>query len=435
MSISNLLLQVMNPTTPATQRPKNAECDGPHTAWSTACSTEFQHRVWWSDRVLTPGNLAFAAALAQVHGHCVAFIDSGVAQCWPKLSHELMAAFAALQHPPMATGPKNVHAEIISPLQQSAHTASAQTLLPSLAHVEIIPGGEACKDGLQFAQRVAKICFDHGVSRHGAVIAIGGGAVLDAVGFGAAIAHRGVRMIRIPTTTLAQDDSAMGVKCGVNMFGHKNALGCFATPWAVLCDEQFLSTLPSEHWLGGFSEAVKIALLKDAPLFDQLETCATSIVSRDMKFAAPILRRSAWLHREHILNGGDPFEVGSARPLDHGHWSAHRLETLSHFALPHGQAVSIGIALDACLAVELHLLDQSVAARIIRLLQSLQLPVWHSLLESDQELFEGLEQFRQHLGGNLAIPLLTAIGATREITRINVDDFRKAVTVLRTLAS
>ena len=422
----------MKSPTPATQRPKNAQMNWPHTAWSTACSAQLQHRVWWSDRVLAPGNAAFSAALAQVHGHCVAFIDSGVAQCWPKLSHELMDAFAALQQTSMASTSTTAHAPTNNSFQHD--TDSVQACNPVLSHVEIIPGGEACKDGLQYAQRVAKICFDHGVSRHGAVIAIGGGAVLDAVGFGAAIAHRGVRMIRVPTTTLAQDDSAMGVKCGVNMFGHKNALGCFATPWAVLCDEQFLSTLPLQHWLGGFSEAVKIALLKDAPLFEQLETCATHIVSRDMKVAAPILQRSAWLHREHIVNGGDPFEVGSARPLDHGHWSAHRLEALSSFAVPHGQAVSIGIALDACLAVELNLLDQSVAARIIRLLQSLQLPVWHSLLESTQEIFHGLEQFRQHLGGNFAIPLLTAIGTSHEVTRISADDFRKAISMLRTLA-
>ena len=382
--------------------------------------------------MLTPGNAAFAAALADVHGHCVAFVDSGVAQSWPNLQHQLADAFAALQTTPLKSAQTTAHAETNSQLQ---HNPVAETLLPSLAHVEIFPGGEACKDGLKFAERVAKICFDHGVNRHGAVIAIGGGAVLDAVGFGAAIAHRGVRMIRIPTTTLAQDDSAMGVKCGVNMYGQKNALGCFTSPWAILCDEQFLSTLPIEHWLGGFSEVVKIALLKDAPLFEQLETRASSICLRDMKVAAPILRRSAWLHREHILNGGDPFEVGSARPLDHGHWSAHRLEVLSQFAIPHGQAVSIGIALDACLAVEMRLLDASVAKRILRLLQSLQLPIWHPILEADNELFAGLEQFRQHLGGNFAIPLLNSIGSSSDVTRISAEDLRKSIITLRTLSS
>lgn len=425
----------MNPIMPINERQANAHLDALQTAWATTCSAKFQHRVWWSDRVLTPGNAAFAAALAGVHGRCVAFVDSGVAQSWPKLQHQLADAFAALQTTPLKSAPNTAHAETNSQLQHNPVAETAATLPPSLAHVEIIPGGEACKDGLKFAERVAKISFDHGVNRHGAVIAIGGGAVLDAVGFGAAIAHRGVRMIRIPTTTLAQDDSAMGVKCGVNMYGQKNALGCFTSPWAILCDEHFLSTLPIEHWLGGFSEAVKIALLKDAPLFDQLETRAKSIVSRDMQSAAPILRRSAWLHREHILNGGDPFEIGSARPLDHGHWSAHRLEVLSQFAVPHGQAVSIGIALDACLAVEMRLLDRSVAKRILRLLPSLQLPIWHPILEADSELFAGLEQFRQHLGGNFAIPLLNAIGSSRDVTRISAEDLRNSIITLRTLAS
>ena len=422
----------MNPITPTNESQASAQLNALHTEWATTCSAKFQHRVWWSDHVLAPGNAAFAAALAGVHGHCVAFIDSGVAQSWPNLQHELVGAIAGLQTTPMKIAPITAHAETTSNLQ---HSVGAQTLLPSLAHVETIPGGEACKDGLKFAERVAKICFDHGVNRHGAVIAIGGGAVLDAVGFGAAIAHRGVRMIRIPTTTLAQDDSAMGVKCGVNMYGQKNALGCFTSPWAILCDEHFLTTLPIEHWLGGFSEVVKIALLKDAPLFEQLETRASSICLRDKKVATPILRRSAWLHREHILNGGDPFEVGSARPLDHGHWSAHRLEVLSQFAVPHGQAVSIGIALDACLAVEMRLLDASVATRILRLLQSLQLPIWHPILEADNELFAGLEQFRQHLGGNFAIPLLNAIGSSREVTLISAEDLRKSIITLRTLAS
>ena len=395
-------------------------------AWSTSCDVAFQHRVWWSNHVLAPGNAAFAAALAQVHGQCVAFIDSGVAQSWPELAPQLIGAFAALQP---------AHGDTTSHLQHGAAAATTPTVAPSLAHVEIIPGGETCKEGLKYAERVAKICFDHGVSRHGAVIAIGGGAVLDAVGFGAAIAHRGVRMIRIPTTTLAQDDSAMGVKCGVNMFEQKNALGCFAAPWAVLCDEYFLQTLTIEHWLGGFSEVVKIALLKDPHLFEQLESHAMGITSRDLNIASPIMRRSAWLHREHILRGGDPFEVGSARPLDHGHWSAHRLEALSHFAVPHGQAVSIGIALDAFLAVEMSLLKAEVATRIIQLLRSLQLPVWHELLESGQELFAGLEQFRQHIGGHFAISLLTDIGASQEVTRISAEDFRNAVTTLRANAS
>ncbi len=417
---------------PDLNRDVNAELNS---TWSTHSAATFAHRVWWSNDVLAPGNAAFTAALEQVHGNCVAFVDSGVAQSWPHLSQKIAGAFAALQ--PAATSSASQHssAKVQRNSQPVAGASPVATVAPCLAHVEIIPGGEKCKDGLEWVGRVAKLCFDHGVNRHGAVIAIGGGAVLDAVGFGAAIAHRGVRLIRVPTTTLAQDDSAMGVKCGVNMYNQKNALGCFAVPWAILCDEQFLTTLSIEHWLGGFSEVVKIALLKDGLLFEQIESNAKSITARDMKVAAPILRRSAWLHREHILNGGDPFEVGTARPLDHGHWSAHRLEVLSKFTVAHGHAVSIGIALDACLAVEMRLLEAKVAARIIRLLRSLELPAWHPMLQSRQEIVAGLEQFRQHLGGNFAIPLLSAIGKSHDVTHISHEDFEKATTTLRTLGS
>ncbi len=364
------------------------------------------HRVWWSDHALAPGNGAFAGAMAGIHGDCVAFIDSGVAASWPELGPQLTAAFAAL--PGSAT---------------------------RLAHIETIPGGEACKDGTAFVEHVARIVFDHGVSRHGAVIAIGGGAVLDAVGFGAAISHRGVRLIRVPTTTLAQDDSAMGVKCGVNAFGQKNALGAFAAPWAVLCDSRFLTTLPATHWLGGFSEAIKIALLKEPSLFEHIREHAAAIASRDMEIAAPVIRRSAWLHRLHILEGGDPFELGSARPLDHGHWSAHRLEAMSGFTVPHGQAVSVGLALDALLAVEMHLLDAAAATRIVATLTALDLPIWHPLLAESDALLAGLEHFRQHLGGAFSIPLLTEIGASREVDRVEPAPLRKAVASLRTLAA
>jgi 3-dehydroquinate synthase len=263
------------------------------------------------------------------------------------------------------------------------------------------------------------------------VIAIGGGAALDAVGFGAAMAHRGVPVIRVPTTTLSQDDSAMGVKCGVNAFGQKNALGSFAAPHAVICCERLLSSLPLEHWLGGFSEAVKIALLKDARLLADIERDAAAIRAREMSVARPVIRRSAELHRAHILHSGDPFEQGSLRPLDHGHWAAHRLEALSGWQVPHGQAVAVGIALDAEIACALGMLDRTLADRVLRVLRALGLPTFHALLEPADRVIEGLEQFRQHLGGRLSIPLLTGIGAVREVHEIPAKVVRQAVQGLR----
>lgn len=371
------------------------------TAWSDVSTVPLRHRVWWTEDAFHASNPCWREALEDLEGHCVAFIDSSVAHAWPALAERLHAVVKA-------TGLDHV----------------------SLRGVETIPGGEACKDGLAHAERVARACFESGVSRRGALIAIGGGAVLDAVGFGAAMAHRGVPVIRVPTTTLSQDDSAMGVKCGVNAFGQKNALGAFAAPHAVICCERLLASLSLEHWLGGFSEAVKIALLKDPDLLATLERDAARIRARDMHAARPVLRRCAELHRAHILRGGDPFEQGSVRPLDHGHWAAHRLEALSGWRLPHGQAVAIGIAIDAHIARVLGLLPPSDASRVVALLRALGLPVFHPLMRPVDPLIEGLEQFRQHLGGRLSVPLITQPGTSREVHEIPARAVREACQAL-----
>jgi 3-dehydroquinate synthase len=353
--------------------------------WNDPLRIDATHRVWWVSDAMHADGACWRDALAGIEGACVAFVDDGVAAAWPGLAERLHAVVR----------------------EAAPHL--------SLRAIETVPGGEACKQGLHHAERVARACFDLGVSRRGAVVAVGGGAALDAVGFGAAMAHRGVPLVRVPTTTLAQDDSAMGVKCGVNAFGQKNALGAFGAPHAVICCERLLGTLDDTHWLGGFSEAVKIALLKDAAMLAAIERGAAAVRARDMTVAGPIIRRSAELHRAHILGGGDAFETDSGRPLDHGHWAAHRLEALSDWRLPHGQAVAVGIALDACIALELGLLDAATCARILAVLRALGLPVFHPLLEPVDRLVTGLEQFRQHLGGRLSVPLITAPGAFTEV--------------------
>ena len=138
---------------------------------------------------------------------------------------------------------------------------------------------------------------------------LGGGAVLDAVGFAAAAAHRGVRLVRVPTTTLAQADSGVGVKNGINAFGKKNFLGTFSPPWAVINDEAFLQTLSDRDWRCGIAEAVKVALLKSERFFDQIGEAVPRLRMRDEQALIPIVRRSAWLHLHHITDGGDPFEL------------------------------------------------------------------------------------------------------------------------------
>src|SRR5262249_57476495 len=124
----------------------------------------------------------------------------------------------------------------------------------------------------------------------------------------------------------------------------KEGVGGFGVRGAVVNDVGLLATLPDRDFVCGFSEAVKVALLKDRDFFDDICETATRIRDRDMTAAQPVIRAAAEWHRKHITRGGDPFENEVARPLDFGHWSAHKLETLSDFGLRHGEAVAIGVA-------------------------------------------------------------------------------------------
>ena len=132
----------------------------------------------------------------------------------------------------------------------------------------VVPGGEQSKNDPDLVETIHDRINAEGVCRHSYVVAIGGGAVLDLAGYAAATAHRGVRLIRVPTTVLAQNDSGVGVKNGVNAYGKKNFVGTFAPPFAVFNDFSFLDTLDDRDWRAGTSEAVKVALVKDASFFD-----------------------------------------------------------------------------------------------------------------------------------------------------------------------
>lgn len=271
-----------------------------------------------------------------------------------------------------------------------------------------LPGGEAVKNDPEPVKTIVSLINSCGIDRHSYVLGIGGGALLDAVGFAAAIAHRGIRHIRIPTTVLSQNDSGIGVKNGVNYFGKKNFLGTFSPPFAVINDTTFLTTLDDRQWRSGTAEAVKVALIKDGAFFQWIEDHAGSITRRHMADMEQLIYECAALHLEHI-SSGDPFESGSSRPLDFGHWSAHKLEQMSGFSLLHGEAVAIGIALDALYSQQTGWLSAADTKRIISLLQSLGFTLFHPAL-IEPALTDGIREFREHLGGKLTIMMLRGIG-------------------------
>ncbi|MEC3905673.1 3-dehydroquinate synthase [Tamlana sp. 2201CG12-4] len=280
-----------------------------------------------------------------------------------------------------------------------------------------IPGGEQSKNNEHYIKLILEKVNNFNIDRHSYIIAIGGGAVLDMVGFAAAIAHRGVRLIRIPTTVLSQNDSGIGVKNGINYFGKKNFVGSFAVPYAVINDDSFLSTLDERDWRSGISEALKVSLIKDYNFFQWIENHIKALNSRDKNVMNELIYRCADLHMKHIQNSGDAFEQGSSRPLDFGHWAAHKLEQLSNYEIRHGEAVAIGIALDSTYS---HLKGYLSKPELIRILDCIiNLGFNISYNQMTDEIIKGLEEFREHLGGKLTIMLLKSLGTGFEVHQMD----------------
>lgn len=323
--------------------------------------------------------------------------------------------------------------------QLSSYIAFHGDRLELLA-VDLVPGGEAIKNQAGAVEGLLQRMLDLAVDRHSYVVAIGGGAVLDLVGYAAAICHRGVRLLRVPTTVLAQNDSGVGVKNGANAFGVKNFVGTFAPPFAVLNDGDFIDTLQRRDKIAGMAEAVKVALIRDGAFFNWLEANAPALARFEGGAMRHMIRRCAELHLQHIASGGDPFERGSARPLDYGHWSAHKLEGLSHHDLRHGEAVAIGMAMDARYAVLAGILPGREGERICSLLESLGFTLWHDSLDmvavdGRPAVIDGLREFREHLGGELTITLIEAIGRGFEVHSIDIGHMLEALDWLRDRAS
>ena len=281
-------------------------------------------------------------------------------------------------------------------------------------------GGETCKRDANTLQAAWDAIEEAGIDRHSYILCIGGGAYLDVIGFAAATAHRGIRLVRFPTTCLSQDDSGVGVKNGINAYGKKNFLGTFAVPYAVVNDFTLLHGQPETERRAGLVEAVKVALVKDAAFFHWIEDNAEALAELNAHTLEEAVERSALLHASHISYGGDPFETGNSRPLDFGHWAAHKMEQLTDFALSHADAVGVGVALDTVYSWKTGRLDEVSAMRVLKVLRALNLDTWHPALEEktpagERAVFLGLEEFREHLGGELTVLLLKEIGKGEDV--------------------
>jgi 3-dehydroquinate synthase len=304
----------------------------------------------------------------------------------------------------------------------------------------VVPGGEAIKNDFKIIEEFMRLLLEERLDRHSYVIAVGGGAVLDAVGLAAALVHRGLRLVRVPTTVLAQNDAGVGVKNGVNFLGGKNAIGTFAPPFAVLNDFTFLLTLPARDWLNGVAEAFKVAIIRDRAFFESLYAQAERYPARDFEAMQQLVIRCAEMHLEHIRTNGDPFEYGRARPLDFGHWSAHKLELISGFRISHGEAVAAGVLLDSIYAQRKGWISAEELAKIRSGLQRSGFHLWFPEFDlrtpaGERAIFGGLRDFQEHLGGELCVTFPRGIGARFEVHEIDLALMEAALQELSEVAA
>jgi len=365
----------------------------------------FKHRIVFTRNAFSSENPALEEVLREGGGRrIIVFIEEAVAIAWPTLLDEVNDYFNALDF--------------------------------DFRGASLLPGGEPVKANDSLVKIVWQAIDLAHIDRHSYALAIGGGAFLDAVGYATATAHRGVRLVRFPTTTLSQDDSGVGVKCAINAFGKKNWVGAFSVPHAVVNDFRFLHSQDEETRRAGLIEAVKVALVKDRSFFEWIEENVTGLAALDTEVLESCVEKSALLHVKHIAEGGDPFEVGSSRPLDFGHWAAHKLEALTDYQLSHAPAVAIGLALDTLYSAHSGLLDPLAATRILRVLEGLKLSTYHPALDwvdddGNRRLFDGLDEFREHLGGELTVLLLKDLGQGIDVHEFNRSLLADCISELR----
>jgi len=368
----------------------------------------WQLRVFFTENIFAPDNLTLRDALADAAPRkALIVLEDSLAQAQPEIERQIAEYFS-------------VHARHLKLVRSPV----------------FVSGGENAKNSSTLVSNLHAQIQHHHLDRHSYLIAIGGGALLDVAGFAAATAHRGVRLVRIPTTTLSQADSGVGVKNGLNAFGQKNFIGTFTPPYVVINDFNLLASLSPREKRSGYVEAVKVACIRDAQFFEELERDADKLAAFDPDAMKHLIRRCAELHLDHIATSGDPFEMGSARPLDFGHWAAHKLEQVSHFRISHGEAVAIGMALDVIYSCTNGLLDENSVVRILNLLKRLGFGLFAAELLNTNDthqltLLSGLEEFREHLGGELSITLLKAIGESVEVHTMDPNKVIAAIHELR----
>jgi 3-dehydroquinate synthase len=297
----------------------------------------------------------------------------------------------------------NVAPKFSKPALQSLKKAGFDPVLITF------PAGEASK-----SLKSVQACYDqlakHRLERKSFIIALGGGVVGDLAGFVAATYLRGIAFVQVPTTLLAQVDSSVGGKVGVNLKAGKNLVGAFYQPRLVLCDLDTLKTLPMREYRAGLAEVIKYGIIYDAPMFAELERDMLKLLKRDIKALTSVIARSCEIKADVV--GQDETESGLRAILNFGHTIGHGLEAISGYGkYLHGEAISIGQVAAAELSAQLLGLSREDVERIRNLFKRAGLPTKVKLNKSQTDrLFSAMMLDKKVSGGEIKFVLAKKIG-------------------------
>jgi 3-dehydroquinate synthase len=297
------------------------------------------------------------------------------------------------------------------------------------AHLATFPAGESHKSRETKAALEDRL-FELGAGREAAIVAVGGGVTGDLAGFTAATWHRGIAVVQVPTTLLAMCDAALGGKTGVDLAGGKNLVGAFHQPSAIYADVEVLATLPETDYRCGFAEMVKSAVIADADLFGALEDDREALARRDPDRLERAIERCLRIKAEVVA--GDEREGGRRAILNFGHTVAHALESASGYSIPHGHAVSLGMVVEATLAVRAIGFPSEDLGRLERLLRAFDLPVrWPTATVVVEQVVSATRRDKKARGGRARYALPIRIGdmpAGDAVTlEIDESDLRAAI--------
>ncbi|MFC0042237.1 iron-containing alcohol dehydrogenase [Actinomadura rayongensis] len=298
---------------------------------------------------------------------------------------------------------------------------------------------ESAKD-FGTAARIVEALDAFGLARRREpLIVVGGGVLTDIVGLVASLYRRGTPFVRVPTTLVGLVDAGVGAKTGVNFNGHKNRLGTYAPAALTLLDRFFLATLARRHVSNGIAEILKLALIKDARLFDLLEQHGRRLLDEKFQGVTPAGDRAAVavLHAatEGMLEELEPnlWETELERSVDYGHTFSPTIEMRALPSLLHGEAVCVDMALTTVVAHHRGLLTEHQRDRVFAVMSALELPTWHPLLEPDI-LAGALQDTVRHRDGQQRVPLPVGIGDVTFVNDITQAELEAATAVQRTLA-